>query len=254
MGTQSLYVDVDDDVLRPRTDTPCADAPQQGIHLFHYPKSLCSQKVRQLLDEKGVAWTSHVVQLPLEAQYEPAYVRINPRCVVPTLVRDGKVTTDSMNILRFADAALPGPALTPASASARACVDRFLASADGLFLEVLTYGEIPGVRKPLLMRRAAKGTHAEKLARLDAKLREHGDDPRLRAAYARLGERVPALAGGGMLLRKPLSAPLLSRLGITGIFSPFTGEAHVNDRTRPWLHLFSAAHELAHQKGFARED
>ena len=183
MGTQSLYVDVDDDVLRPRTDTPCADAPQQGIHLFHYPKSLCSQKVRQLLDEKGVAWTSHVVQLPLEAQYEPAYVRINPRCVVPTLVRDGKVTTDSMNILRFADAALPGPALTPASASARACVDRFLASADGLFLEVLTYGEIPGVRKPLLMRQAAKGTHAEKLARLDAKLREHGDDPRLRAAY-----------------------------------------------------------------------
>ncbi|MCB9916731.1 MAG: DUF3810 domain-containing protein [Planctomycetes bacterium] len=83
---------------------------------------------------------------------------------------------------------------------------------------------------------------------------EDGVDPRLRAAYARLGERVPALAGGGMLLRKPLSAPLLSRLGITGIFSPFTGEAHVNDRTRPWLHLFSAAHELAHQKGFARED
>ena len=101
MGTQSLYVDVDDDVLRPRTDTPCADAPQQGIHLFHYPKSLCSQKVRQLLDEKGVAWTSHVVQLPLEAQYEPAYVRINPRCVVPTLVRDGKVTQLPIGLKRL---------------------------------------------------------------------------------------------------------------------------------------------------------
>jgi glutathione S-transferase len=72
----------------------------------------------------------------------------------------------------------------PADADARACVERFLAGADGLFLEVLTYGEIPGVRKPLLMRRAAKGTHAGKLARLDAKLREHGDDPLLRAAYA----------------------------------------------------------------------
>lgn len=81
-----------------------------------------------------------------------------------------------------------------------------------------------------------------------------GVDPRLARAYELLGERVPALAGGSLLLRRPLSAPLLSALGISGIFSPFTGEAHVNDQTRTWLHLFAAAHELAHQKGFARED
>ena len=81
-----------------------------------------------------------------------------------------------------------------------------------------------------------------------------GVDPRLAEAYRGLGERVPALAGGALLLRKPLSAPVLSALGISGIYSPFTGEAHVNHETRTWLHLFAAAHELAHQRGFARED
>ena len=81
-----------------------------------------------------------------------------------------------------------------------------------------------------------------------------GVDPRLSSAFERQGREVPALAGGGLLLRHALLSPLLARLGITGIYSPFTGEAHVNDEVVPWVLLFTAAHELAHQKGFARED
>lgn len=34
-------------------------------------------------------------------QYSPAFVRINPRCVVPTLAVDGNVTTDAYNIYRL---------------------------------------------------------------------------------------------------------------------------------------------------------
>jgi hypothetical protein len=46
----------------------------------------------------------------------------------------------------------------------------------------------------------------------------------------------------------------LSRIGITGIYFPFTGEPNVNT-TVPDVELpFSAAHEVAHQRGFARED
>jgi hypothetical protein len=81
-----------------------------------------------------------------------------------------------------------------------------------------------------------------------------GVDPRLARAFERRGRSVPALAGGGLLLRSALLSPLLARLGISGIYSPFTGEAHVNDEVVPWVLLFSASHELAHQKGFARED
>jgi hypothetical protein len=48
-------------------------------------------------------------------------------------------------------------------------------------------------------------------------------------------------------------SPLLSRLGLAGIYVPFTGEPLVNaDMPAPAL-PWSAAHELAHAKGFARE-
>lgn len=47
---------------------------------------------------------------------------------------------------------------------------------------------------------------------------------------------------------------LLTRLGISGIYFPFTGEAAVNGRMPTIAVPFVAAHEMAHQKGIARED
>lgn len=47
---------------------------------------------------------------------------------------------------------------------------------------------------------------------------------------------------------------LLTRLGISGIYFPFTGEASVNGRMPDVSIPFVAAHEMAHQKGIARED
>jgi hypothetical protein len=46
----------------------------------------------------------------------------------------------------------------------------------------------------------------------------------------------------------------MSYLGISGIFIPFTGEANVNGTVPDWEIPFTAAHELAHQRGFAREE
>lgn len=83
---------------------------------------------------------------------------------------------------------------------------------------------------------------------------ERGVDPRLTAGYVRLQGEVPALVPGRPLLRRAFLSPALSRLGISGIYSPFTGECHVNAEVAAWLLPFSAAHELAHFHGFARED
>jgi uncharacterized protein DUF3810 len=47
---------------------------------------------------------------------------------------------------------------------------------------------------------------------------------------------------------------VLARLGISGIFMPFTGEANVDTTLPQWTLPFVAAHEVAHQRGFARED
>jgi len=190
MITKSLYANADVELLRPLTDAPCPHAPQRGVHVYHFPLSLCSQKVRQALDEKGLPWRSHIVQLPLYEQYDPYYVRMNPRCVVPTLVVDGRVTTDSENIIRQVDRSFEGPQLVPEGAAERAAMERFLGLADGLFMEVLTYGEIPGARKPLLIRRGGKNSHQHKLELLAARILEHGDEPALLRAYTKKRELV----------------------------------------------------------------
>ncbi|MBI1763303.1 MAG: DUF3810 family protein [Acidobacteria bacterium] len=54
---------------------------------------------------------------------------------------------------------------------------------------------------------------------------------------------------------KPLTlSPLLSRFGISGIYSPFTGEANYNEEAPACDLPYVIAHEKAHQRGFARED
>lgn len=81
-----------------------------------------------------------------------------------------------------------------------------------------------------------------------------GVDPALLHGFEVLGEEVPTLAAGGPLLRRPWISPLLSALGITGIYCPFTAEAHLNRDVPLWTRPFASCHEIAHQKGFARED
>jgi hypothetical protein len=74
------------------------------------------------------------------------------------------------------------------------------------------------------------------------------------AGYRAAAARYPALAGRCGRPKLARLSPVLARLGITGIYSPFTGEPHVN-ATLPDPELpVSAAHELAHERGFARED
>jgi hypothetical protein len=51
-----------------------------------------------------------------------------------------------------------------------------------------------------------------------------------------------------------LLSPVMSYLGIGGIYAPFTGEANVNATLPDWDRPFTVCHELAHQSGFARED
>jgi uncharacterized protein DUF3810 len=62
---------------------------------------------------------------------------------------------------------------------------------------------------------------------------------------------MPAVGGRPKLVA---ASPLMSYLGIGGIFIPFTAEANVNSTLPDWEIPFTSCHELAHQRGFARED
>lgn len=64
----------------------------------------------------------------------------------------------------------------------------------------------------------------------------------------------PELGGSyGPPKRILLSEPM-SYTGITGIYIPYTGEANVNINETDFMLPCTTAHEMAHQRGFARED
>ena len=51
-----------------------------------------------------------------------------------------------------------------------------------------------------------------------------------------------------------LNSNLLCYTGITGIYSPFTGEANINVSSPDIYIPFTTLHEMAHQRGYASED
>ncbi|MEG1411158.1 MAG: DUF3810 domain-containing protein [Terrisporobacter sp.] len=60
---------------------------------------------------------------------------------------------------------------------------------------------------------------------------------------------------GSYATAKPiLNSNLLCYTSITGIYSPFTGEANVNVAAPDYYIPFTTLHEMAHQRGYASED
>ena len=76
----------------------------QGLHLFHFDLSSCSQKVRILFNELGIGFESHPINLMRDEQHSDWYLGINPRGEVPVLVHDGAVHTESNDIIQYIDA------------------------------------------------------------------------------------------------------------------------------------------------------
>ncbi len=81
--------------------------------LYHAAISTCSQKVRLVLAEKGLDWTGHELDLVRGEQHDPAYVKLNPGHVVPTLIDAGRVLVESTLVNEYLDEAYPEPALRP---------------------------------------------------------------------------------------------------------------------------------------------
>jgi glutathione S-transferase len=73
-----------------------------------------------VLAEKKISWESQVVDIFRGEQFAPAYLKLNPAGLVPTLVRDGRAVRESLVICEYLEEAYPQPALTPSSHVARA--------------------------------------------------------------------------------------------------------------------------------------
>ena len=100
------------------------------IELYHFWSSVCSVKCRMALEEKGVQWTSRYIDLFKFDQMSPAYLKINPDGVVPTLVHDGQPVRESSAINEYIDAAFDGPRLVPADPLKAARMREFVKACD----------------------------------------------------------------------------------------------------------------------------
>lgn len=98
--------------------------------LYHNPASTCSQKVRWVFAEKAVPFNSHEIDLISGGQHDPAYVALNPKHVVPTLVHDDQVILESSLIIQYLNDCEPTTSLIPTSPLGRYHMSKWIALVD----------------------------------------------------------------------------------------------------------------------------
>lgn len=170
------------------------------LELYHFSLSVCAHKVRMTLGEKQLPWTSRIVDLHAGAQFAPEYLRLNPNAVVPTLVHDGAVITESTIICEYLDDAFPATPLRPGDPCGRAqlrhwtkLVDEGLHAACG----TLTIAAAAGMRAERI--RAAGQTIEAYVAQIpDAARRDRQHQ------VLRLGLQAPGVAPAWQLFLRTL--------------------------------------------------
>ena len=71
--------------------------------LYNAPQSTCSQRVRFVMNAKGLPFAEHRLDLFAGDQLKPEYLAINPNGVVPALLHAGRPVLDSAVIIEYLD-------------------------------------------------------------------------------------------------------------------------------------------------------
>lgn len=225
------------------------------LYLYHHNSSVCAAKVRIALAEKQLAWDGALLDLNAGDQFKPDYLRLNPKAVVPTLVHDSKVITESNVIIEYLDDAFPERPLRPSDPYHRASMRRWLKwlddGVDGIHwaATVLSYGvsyrhqliELVGGDTPAHLERALRETmnpHSQGWTR--EVVMAGMQAPSLRTAVLRFDEmleRIEAavarhawLAGPEYSLADLAYAPYVTRLDVMH----FSEMWHTRPGVRDW--------------------
>jgi maleylacetoacetate isomerase len=94
------------------------------MKLYSYFRSSASYRVRIALQLKGLPYEVVPVHLLKDGgqQFSPEYRQLNPEALVPALLDDGQVLTQSLAIIEYLEETHPTPALLPANPFDRAYV------------------------------------------------------------------------------------------------------------------------------------
>jgi glutathione S-transferase len=127
---------------------------EQELELYHYAESLCSQKARIGLAEKALDYESrHIVicEVAEECQnLSEAYLNVNPKGIVPTLVHNGEPVYDAHHIIRYVNEQYPksGVPLWPSDRERQAIAEKWFE--EGMLKENNRYGSNFGMSIPIL--------------------------------------------------------------------------------------------------------
>lgn len=95
------------------------------MELYHNDMSVCAQKVRIAIAEKGLTPAEHHLNLGAGDSHTPDYLKLNPKGVVPTLIDKDQVITESTVICEYLEDAYPETPLRPQDAFACAQMRRW---------------------------------------------------------------------------------------------------------------------------------
>ncbi len=235
------------------------------ITLYQYGNSVCAQKVRVTLCEKGLAWETRNVDLFRAEQYDPAYLKLNPKGLVPTLVHDGVPIIESTLICEYLEDAFPVPRLVPENALERARMRLWSKAVDEGLHEGITE-----ISFSAMFREAMKGmTEAQRQARFrnvgDPRRRDRFlstyelgiDSPYVTWAVAAFEKMFANLEqtlapgghwilGSGYSLADISLMPYVGRLDYLGLLAPWTAE-------RPAPPPAAEVERMRHSGGLVRE-
>jgi glutathione S-transferase len=233
--------------------------------LYNAPQSTCSQRVRFVLNAKGLPFAEQKLDLMAGDQLKPDYLALNPNGVVPTLEHDGNIVIDSSVIIEYLDEIAPEPtSFTPRAHSAsedarkRASVERARMRALMRFIdempaaavrvptfnlaflprfaamsedEFTAFAESKPLRKEFMLAMGRKGFPEKDMnAALD----------RMRRTYERMDQAITA-SGGPWLLGQQITLadvavmPALVRmadLGLAGMWKDMPRVSHWYDEIR----------------------
>ena len=244
------------------------------LTLYDFGNSVCCQKVRITMRAKRLDWESVKVDLFKAEQYDPKYLKLNPKGIVPTLVHDGKAIIESTLICEYLDDAFPNPRLVPA--------DPWLRTRMRLWSKMVDEGLFEGVTEISFsaMFRERMRTMSEEIR--ERRFRNIGD-PRRRdrfmstyelamgspyvkhgiAAYERafklledtLTETGPWILGANPSLADINLMPLTARLDYLGLLDLWIkDQPHVKDwwaLAREWPNFKSGLHDLISEAEFS---
>ena len=124
-----------------------------GLVLYHAWKSSASRRVRFFLEEKGLEYEAHEIDLSRQEQHQPAFLKV---------IHDGLALHESGTICEYLEAVFPEPQLCPTDPYDLAQMRNWVRYVDGLIGNLIRFNW-----RYTIQDRAAKLSESELQALLD---------------------------------------------------------------------------------------